>query len=217
MQTNAGFTAKDIDGLSRFCEVCANIAACRFIREFAKQSHHVCVGRLPDGRILDEYPRYDDDDLRAFLTHYRMLRLSKEPTNLFRVIKLVKWKGCVDDRELLETFRREIVEEGKGWWGAVVAHESGRRLLTQTDVEDLILNGEVFHWEPTKRSELRKALGTVSLPKAIAFWNYLRFARVVVGCAQAVADLIQRREYAVPNKVDSMSTHRFSSSVVSDV
>ena len=151
---------------------------------------------MPDGRVVDEYPRYDDDDLRAFFTHYRKLRLEQESTNLFAIVKLLKWKGNEPDRELLDGFKNEIKVEGRSWWGATLTDQSGdQTFLSQEGLEDLILNGEVFHSDAEKRVALRRLIGNAGVPKALAFFNYLRFARAVIGYAQRIADLIRQRGY----------------------
>jgi hypothetical protein len=164
--------------------------------EFPKQSHHIFVGTLPDGRVVDEYPRYDHEHLLVFFTHYRKLRLEQEPTNLFAIMTLLKWKGKEPDRELLDVFKHEIKEEGRSWWGATLTDQNGdKAFLSQEGLEDLILNGEVFHSDAAKRAALRRVIGNASVPKAVAFLNYLRFARTVTGYAQRTAALIRQRGY----------------------
>jgi hypothetical protein len=192
------FTPYERKRLKRFCEVCDSISKCRFILGFSKQFHHISVGTLPDGRVVDEYPRYDDDDLRAFLGHYRKLRLEREPTNLFGVLKLLKREGDENDRALLDQFKSSIKEEGRSWWGATLRDENGdKTFLTQEELEDLILNGEVSHSDLCKGETLTRVIGNIPLPKAIAFLNSLRFARTVVGFAQKTADLIRQKGYLV--------------------
>jgi hypothetical protein len=192
------FTPDDRKRLKLFCKISDGIASCRFIVDFPKQSHHICVGTLPDGQVVNEYPKYDDDDLRAFWTHYRKLRLEQEPSNLFAIMKLLQWKGDPNDRVLYDSFKHEIKEEGRCWWGAVLRDRNGgKTLLTQEGFEDLILNGEVFHSEPEKSDDLTRLIGDAALPKAVAFFNYMRFARTVVGSARRTADLIRLRGYLV--------------------
>ena len=194
------FTLEDRKQLECFCDVCDKIAICRFIVNFSKQPHHIFVGKLPDGRVMDQYPRYDDDDFRAFLTHYRKLRLDQEPTHIFRVMNLLKRKGDASDRELFEYFKKEIKEEGQSWWFAVLHDENGNKeFLTQERLEDLILNGEVFHSDSDKKDALKRVIGNSSLPKALAFFNYLRFARTVIHCASKTAALIREKGYLVCN------------------
>ncbi len=156
------------------------------------------MGTLPDGRVVDEYPRYDDDDFRAFLTHYRKLRprSNNRPTELVPVIELLESKGDPRDLTTLQHFKNEIAEEGLSWWGAVLKDERGENaLLTQEGLEHLILNGEVFHSDVDKKQTLRRVIGNLSLTKAVAFLNYLRFARTVVSYAQKAAALIRQRGY----------------------
>jgi len=169
------------------------------IRDFFKQPHHIFVGRLPDGTVMDEWPRYDDDDFRAFLTHYRKLRAKRDATNLFSIINLLWQKGDPADHKDLAFFRSEIIEEGKGWWRATLREPNGDQiLLMHEDLEDLILNAEVFHPDLEKRKTLDRLLGNSSLVKAVAFWNYLRFARTVAGYAQKAAEVIRQRGYLNP-------------------
>ncbi len=190
------FTPDERKRLKNFCEVCDGIAACRFIRDFHKQPHHILVGRLPDGRVMDEYPRYDDDDFRALMTHYRKLRLEGEPTNLLAIMKLLKSKGDPNDVAMFKQFKKDIKEEGQSWWGAAVRDQNGdRELLTQVELEELVLYGEVIHANPDQKDKLRRLTGRSGLLKALAFYNYVRFVRVVVWCAQKTAEIIRSRGY----------------------
>ena len=54
------FTTDEQKQLKAFCQTCDSIAACRFFIDLSKQSHHIFVGTLPDGRVVNEYPRYDE-------------------------------------------------------------------------------------------------------------------------------------------------------------
>lgn len=190
------FDSTESERLRLFCETCDKIAVCRFVQEIPKQSHHIFIGRLPDGRVVDEYPRYDDDDFRAFLTHYRKLRLNDEPTNLFGILKLLKWKGEEADRVLLDRLKTDIKEEGEGWWGATLQDESGDKLLvTQESLEEMILYGEVFHLDDEHKKNLEIVIGNAGLLKTVACCNYLRFLMTVVGCARKTAELIRQRGY----------------------
>jgi hypothetical protein len=189
------FTSDERQRLALFCDACDKTAGSRFIRTFFDQPHHIFMGTLPDGRVVDEYPRYDDDDFRAFLTHYRKLRLNKEPTQLFRIMNILKSKANEADRSMLDYLKNEINEEGRCWWGSMHPDEGYSDTLTQEHLEDLILNGEVFHSDIQKRNDLARVTGNIPLPKAVAFLNYMRFARTVLGCAQKTAALIRERGY----------------------
>jgi hypothetical protein len=189
------FTSDERQRLEVFCEACDKAAGCRFIRTFFDQPHHIFMGTLPDGRVVDEYPRYDEDDFLAFLTHYRKLRMDKEPTHLFRIMNTLKQKGNEADRSVLDYLKNEIQEEGRCWWGSMHPDEGYTEALTQERLENLMLNGEVFHSDVQKRNELAQLIGNRPLPKAVALLNYMRFARTVLGCAQKTAALIRERGY----------------------
>jgi hypothetical protein len=186
------FNSVECKWLAMFCDACDKTTGSRFMRTFFDQAHHFSIGTLPDGRVVDEYPRYDDDDFRAFLTHYRKLRSVKEPTELFRIIKILKRKGTEADRSMLDCLKNEVKEEGRSWWGAMHPHEG---YITQQRLEDLILNGEVFHSEMQKKDELCRVIGNIPFPKAVAFFNYMRVAMTVLSYAQKVAALIRERGY----------------------
>ncbi len=190
------FPEHELNSLKWFCELSDTILACRFIRDFNKQPHHIFVGKLPDGTIKDEWPRYDDDDFRAFMTHYRKLRMNNEPTNLFRIANLVAREGDVGARELVREIRSEVNAEGRSWWFATLKTDTGDSVpLSQFDVEDLTLNAGVFHTDPEKKATLDQIVGGVGLMKSIAFWNYLRFVRTVVYWAGKLAEFIRERGY----------------------
>ena len=94
------------------------------MRDFFNQPHHIFVGTLPDGTVKDEWPRYDDDDFRGVMTHYRKLRLSGE-TQLERIINLVKRPSDTNDRQKLDYYKHEIKAEGDGWWGPSYTNGNG--------------------------------------------------------------------------------------------
>jgi hypothetical protein len=111
-------------------------------------------------------------------------------------MNLLKWKGEKPDRAQFAHFKKEIKEEGRSWWGATLDDENGDKLfLTQEGLEGLILNGEVFHSDQGNRKALASVVGNAGLLKAVAFFNYMRFARTVVYCAQKTAELIRLRGY----------------------
>jgi hypothetical protein len=188
------FTDDDKRVLKLFCDTCDGVASRRFLSDFHKRPHHILVGTLPDGTGVNEYPRYDDDDFRAFMTDYRKLRLEQDDTCLFKIMNLLKWKGDSNDRAFLDGLKDEIKEEGRSWWGAVDRDQNGNQhFLTQEQVENLLLYGEIVHTD--RKDELQRVIGQPSYLKAVAFFNYVRFARVVVGCAQKTAELIRSRGY----------------------
>jgi hypothetical protein len=189
------FTSDERQKLELFCSVCDKAAGSRLVRTFFDQQHHICIGTLPDGRVVDEYPSYDDDDFRAFLTHYRKLRLNDEPTQLNRIINILKREDNSADRSMLDYVKNEIKEEGRCWWGSMHPAEGYTEELTQEWLEDRILNGEIFHSDVNKRHQLARVTATMPLPKAVAVLNYMRFAMTVLGCAQKVAGLIRERGY----------------------
>jgi hypothetical protein len=190
-------TPDDRRRLQRFCDVCDQIARCRFILDLPKQSHHICYGTAADGKVYDEYPRYDDDDFRAFLTHYRKLRLAQDPTFLPRIMNIVKREGTTEDRALLDHFKNGIAEEEKIWWGAASEDQSGAQvLLSQVELENLILNGDVIHASLDEADRLADLLGSASLVKAVAFFNYLRLVRNVIHYAKKTAEVIRQKGYA---------------------
>ena len=87
-------------------------------------------------------------------------------------MNLLKRKGDASDRELFEYFKKEIKEEGQSWWFAVLHDENGNKeFLTQERLEDLILNGEVFHSDSDKKDALKRVIGNSSLPKAAGFFQ----------------------------------------------
>jgi hypothetical protein len=132
------FTPEQKQQLHTFCEVCDDIASCRFMREFFDQPHHIFVGKLPDGSVKDEWPRYDDDHLRALMTHYRKLRLNDE-THLERIINLVKRPSDTNDRQKLDYYKSEIKAEGRGCWGPAYTNEKDEWVMVnQEQLEDLI-------------------------------------------------------------------------------
>src|SRR5262249_13415908 len=157
------------------------IEGCRFIRDFFKQSHHISVGTMPDGRVVDEFPRHDDDDLRAFLAHYRKLRLEQEVTNLKAIMNLVVRESDQKNREFITGLKHDNKEEVTCWWAAVLKNRDGGKVhLSQEQLEGLILNGGVFHHDMEKHDAQWQLLGKASLSKAIAYFNDLVFARTVV-------------------------------------
>jgi hypothetical protein len=190
------FTQTERERLQCFCDICEKAANCRFLRDFNEQPHHILVGKLPGGRVMDEYPRYDDDDFRAFVTHYRKLRSEGETTNLVAIINLLQTNADANDKAMFKHFKNEIREEGRGWWGATGHDKDGNKeFLTQEEMEKLILYGDVLHADVEKKSRLARVVGRNGLMKTLALCNYIRFARTVVHIAQETAAAIRNRGY----------------------
>jgi hypothetical protein len=110
-------------------------------------------------------------------------------------MNILKREGNEADRSMLDCLKSEIKEESRCWWGSMNPAEGYTDALTQTRLEDLILNGEVFHSDIQKKDELARVRGNLPLTKAVAFLNYVRFARTVLTCAQKTAALIRERGY----------------------
>jgi hypothetical protein len=70
-----------------------------------------------------------------------------------------------------------------------------QELLTQVELEDLVLYGEVVHADPEKKEKLKRVIGRSGLMKALAFFHYIRFVRVVIWCAQTTAEMIRSKGY----------------------
>src|SRR5439155_7039179 len=107
------FDAGERIRLQVFCEICDTVAGCRLMRDFDKQSHHIFMGKLSDGRVVDEYPRYDGEEVVAFLTHYRKLRVktNRPRIDLVSIFELIQSKGDHADSGVLDHFTEEISEE----------------------------------------------------------------------------------------------------------
>jgi hypothetical protein len=191
----AVFTPEQKQQLRSFCEVCDAIQSCRFIRDFGNQAHHIFIGTLPDGTVKDEWPRYDDDDFRALMTHYRKLRQEGE-TKFERIVNLVKRVSDTNDRQKLDDAKDQVKAEGTTWWGAALRDENGEWIMyNQEQLDDLIRNGEVFHRDQGKQLVLRQLTGKNSLMKSVAFWNYITYLLIVIGNARDVATMIRERGY----------------------
>ena len=130
------------------------------------------------------------------MTHYRKLRMDREPTNLFAIMNLLKSEGDPNDLAMFEHFKKAIKEEGRSWWGPSVPDgNGGKELLTQEDLEKLILYGDVMHVNQETKDKLRLVTGRSGLMKTIAFFNFMRFVLAVIHLAQKTSETIRSRGY----------------------
>lgn len=175
--------------LIQFCNLCDEIEACRFFREFPQRAGPITCGTLPDGRVVDVRPHYDLDDLRSFATLLRQLLAKSNRTFLLSVINKLQRDAGERERAALNDARRDVLEEANSWWGVTIRDDTGAdRLLSASDVTDALFNGHVFHRDPSQRwDEVRKYQ---------AFWehSFVRYATTVVQSACRVREMIRLRQ-----------------------
>lgn len=76
--------------LRLFCAVCDRLPEMRFFQDYQQKEHKLTLNN-EDGSIT--YTKYDDENLRAYLTEFRKLTLTKEPTHLYRILKILARHG----------------------------------------------------------------------------------------------------------------------------
>ena len=193
-------SADELAVLRRFCDVYDRIASCRFVAEFRQRSCPTMVGTLPDGTVVNQFPRYDHDDFLAFLTHYRLLVLEKERTNIFRVLNLLSRVGSEPEREELKGYKKNINTGASSWWGAKAKVEGNAEevLLCSREVEDLLFNAEVFRTGTDSKKDEEKRRLWQQIEKYGPVWqhSFLRYAMTVVHYAYRLAESIRTKGYA---------------------
>jgi hypothetical protein len=125
----------------------------------------------------------DEDDVQALFVAFRLLVADKEPTQLFKINKLVH-RFLTDDElraynvKVRARWTQVLHGDGKNW----TLHADGKN-LRPIDLWKLFANGEVFHRFAEEVAALER-LGEISRAIARQQLNLLVFNGVQVACIQ---------------------------------
>lgn len=186
------FTADEQSSFLRFLKICTDIRQCRFVNDLRKQKNTIDFQKLPDGRWKTEYPDYDRDDFRAFLTHYRKLVATGEDTNIFRVLKILGRREDDSERIVLKEIRKRLSSEGRVSPIKIAIGVPGEeRRFSPEDIQNVLFNGDVFH----SAAELQEDLKRINDFDIFTKMVFLRYATIVINQACQIANVITTRGY----------------------
>ncbi len=187
--SSQALTSDERETLRQFCRISSEIVHSRFFKEYRQRSCAIFIGTLPNGTRVDQYPRYDKEDFKAFVLDYRKLRANSEDTNVARVMNLLRIRVSSCEQEAIRAIKRELHEEGNAWWGVTV-HLDGSPdpvLLSSVEIEKYLFNASAFHTDKDKRPIWEQ------IERHGPFWEhaFLRFAMFVVDAAQKLGLMAQ--------------------------
>jgi hypothetical protein len=186
------FSTDEIALLQKFRGVCESIKSCRFMRDLPKQQRTFTIENLPDGSCRSTYPKYDTDDFLAFLTHFRKLVADKEPTNIFKILKLVARYATQDEQGVLKKIRKQLEAEADSPPLQLAIGPPGQETrYSPKQIEKVIFNGQVFHTDDELQADLRRILDYEPLVKMA----FLRYATIVVDDAWRTSCVLKHRGY----------------------
>jgi hypothetical protein len=186
------FSTNELGALRKFRKICDEVTSCRFVKNLQIQDHSFTSENLPDGSVRNRYPNYDKDDFLAFLTHYRKLVADKEPTNIFKVLKIIARYATDEERASLKEIRRMLVAEAKHPPSQIAIGLPGNETAyTPEQIENVVFNAQVFHSNDDLQNDLQKLLDFEPFTKMV----FLRYATIVVNQAWQISCVLQKRGY----------------------
>lgn len=136
-------TDTDDRSLRLFCTIVGEIHACRLIRDFSSDT---LTNSVNEDRSKNRIPEIDRDDFRSFMTLFRKLIAQGEPTQLFKVLKIIKRfspkKNQQGIKQIVENLNREADRPPMllsiGMQGSEVP-------MTPRRICEVYFNGIIFH------------------------------------------------------------------------
>jgi hypothetical protein len=172
-------TEQDKLALRQFYELCDEIQDCRFIRGVNEQDHTITIDRDPTKIRL---PYYDKDDFRSFATLFRKLLAKGEPTQIFRIMKILKQFAPSDQKQSFVRIKALLKHEAEHPPFLIsIGTDDNEEPYTPRRICDILFNGSIFHSDPALQDDLAKVLDY----QPFAMAAFLRYACIVVNTATA--------------------------------
>ena len=183
-------TDHEEQALRQFCQVVNDIHDCRFIKRAKVQNHNFTYNR--DDPSKNHVPQYDRDEFRAFATLFRKLIANREPTQLFKVMKVLKRFAPADKRDSFKNIKAGLNQEADNPPIAIAIGKPGEEVsFTPRKICDIFFNGMVFHSDPDLQDDLAKILDFEPFVMA----GFLRYATMVLNVATQYASVIEHNDY----------------------
>lgn len=182
-------TEQEEKTLRQFCKIVDEIHDCRFIQRAKEQDHTITVDR---DATKNHIPQYDRDEFRSFATLFRKLVANREPTQLFKVMKVLKRVAPADQKESFNGIKALLNDEADNPIIKIAIGPPGEEVpFTPRKICDTYFNGMIFHSDPGLQNDLTKLLEFE--PMVIAM--FLRYASIVVNVATQYASVIEHHKY----------------------
>jgi hypothetical protein len=175
--------------LRQFCTLVDEIHECRFIQRAREQDHTITIDIDPSKNQL---PQYDRDEFRAFATLFRKLVANKEPTQLFKVMKILKRVAPADQKDSFKGIKALLNREAElPHIQIAIGPPDSEVPFTPKKICDVYFNGMVFHSDPELQNDLLKLLDFEPLVMPM----FLRYVSIVVNVATQYASVIEHHNY----------------------
>ena len=180
---------QEVTALRQFCKVVDDLYDCRFIQRAKVQDHTITIDRDPSKNRL---PNYDPDEFRSFATLFRKLVADREPTQLFRVMKILKRYAPDDQKHTFRNIKAELNHLAEhppigiaiGTDGAEVPYSPKR-------ICDVLFNGLIFHTDRELQDDVARILGY----QPIVMAAFLQYSCAVVNVATQYACVIEYHNF----------------------
>jgi hypothetical protein len=175
--------------LRQFCQLMDDIQSCRFICRAKTQNHNITVDIDP---TKNHIPHYDRDEFRSFATLFRKLIGNKEPTQLFKVMKIIKPHAPADKQDSFKEITRELHREAEHPFIQIAIGVPGAEVpYTPRKICDVLFNGLVFHSDPLLQDDVARLLDY----EPMVIVSFLRYACCVINIATHYAANIRHYNF----------------------
>ncbi len=177
------------DALRQFCKVIDEIHACRFIKQAKTQDHTITISRIPS---VNRVPQYDRDDFRSFATLFRKLVANREPTQLFRIMNIIKPFCPVEHQGSFKEIKAELNREAEQPPIGIAIGRMGEEInYTPKFICDVFFNGMIFHSDPHLQDDVARILDF----EPFVMVAFLRYTSIVVNVATKYAYVIEHHNF----------------------
>jgi hypothetical protein len=182
-------TDQEESTLRQFCKIVDEIHDCRFIQRAKEQDHTITVDRDPSKNCI---PQYDRDEFRSFATLFRKLVANREPTQLFKVMKLLKRVAPADQKDSFKGIKVLLNREADNPPIGIAIGPPGEEVpFTPRKICDTFFNGMIFHSDPKLQDDVARLLDFE--PMVISM--FLRYVSIVVNVATQYASVIEHHKF----------------------
>lgn len=175
--------------LRQFCKVVDDLHDCRFIKRAKVQDHTITIDRDPTKNRL---PYYDRDEFRSFATLFRKLLANREPTQIYKVMKIIKRYTPQKHHESFKRVKKDLNQLAINPPIAVAIGTTGNETpYTPQRICDALFNGLIFHTDPKLQDDVARILDYEPFVMAA----FLQYATAVVNVSTQYASLIEYNKF----------------------
>jgi hypothetical protein len=178
--------------LRHFCMICDELQACRFTRRMFEGPHTFHASIDPDQCSV---PHYDRDDFRSFATLFRKLDADGEPTNIFKVMNILKRYVPREDHARFNDVKKLLITEAERPMTVMAIGPAGaEETFTPKRIRNVIFNGQIFHTDPTMQEGVAKLMDF----EPFAIVSFICYAVPLVSAATKYAEAIRKVNFFRP-------------------